>query len=73
MKSLARDRRPGGAVDREELEGPADRVAAPEDWPASDARALVLEHAGDAPLVERVTIRQLRRKRQLRSGSTVSS
>ena len=30
----------------------------------------MLELAGDAPLVEVVTIRQLRRKRQLRDGST---
>ena len=37
---------------------------------ASDARALVLEHAGDAPLVEGVTIRQLRRKRTLKTGTT---
>jgi CHAD domain-containing protein len=29
-----------------------------------------MEHAGDAPLVERVTIRQLRRVRQLRAAST---
>ena len=29
-----------------------------------------MELAGDAPLVEVVTIRQLRRKRQLRDGST---
>ena len=68
VKSLTRTNGPGGAVRREELEGPADRVAAALDWPASDARALVLEHAGDAPLVELVTIRQLRRKRELRSG-----
>lgn len=70
IKSLAADRGPGGAVRREELEGEADRVAPPADWPPSDARALVLEHAGDAPLVERVTIRQLRRMRQLRSPAT---
>jgi CHAD domain-containing protein len=70
VKSLARTEGPGGAVRREELEGPADRVAAPVDWPASDARALVLEHAGDAPLVELVTVRQLRRKRQLKSGQS---
>ncbi len=68
IKSLTRTSGPGGAVRREELEGPADRVSAALDWPASDARALVLEHAGDAPLVELVTIRQLRRKRELRSG-----
>jgi CHAD domain-containing protein len=70
VKSLAHADAPGGAMSREELEGPADRVAPPSDWPASDARALVLEHAGDAPLVERVTIRQLRRVRQLRAAST---
>ncbi len=68
VKSLVATHHDDGAVEREELEGPADRVAAAADWPASDARALVLEHAGDAPLVERVTIRQLRHKRQLRSG-----
>ncbi len=67
VKSLARTDGPGGSVRRDELEGPADRVATPVEWPASDARSLVLEHAGDAPLVERVTVRQLRRKRQLRS------
>jgi CHAD domain-containing protein len=70
VKSLAHTDGGGGAMRREELEGPADRVAPPSDWPDSDARALVLEHAGDAPLVERVTIRQLRRKRQLRSDAT---
>ena len=70
VKSLARTAGPGGSVRREELEGPADRVAAPVDWPSSDARALVLEHAGDAPLVEVVTVRQLRRKRLLKSGQS---
>jgi CHAD domain-containing protein len=70
VKSLAHTEGPGGSFSREELEGPADRVAPPSDWPASDARALVLEHAGDAPLVERVTIRQLRRVRQLRAAAT---
>ncbi len=70
VKSLARTEGPGGAVRREELEGPADRVAAAVEWPPSDARSLVLEHAGDAPLIERVTVRQLRRKRVLRSGPT---
>jgi CHAD domain-containing protein len=70
VKSVAHTDAGGGGFAREELEGPADRVAPPVDWPASDARALVMEHAGDAPLVERVTIRQLRRVRQLRSAST---
>ena len=69
IKSLTRTDGPGGSVRREEFEGPADRVGAAVDWPASDARALVLEHAGDAPLVELVTVRQLRRKRQLKSAA----
>ena len=55
---------------REELEGPADRTARPRDWPASDARSLILELCGDAPLVEVVTIRQLRRKRILDATAT---
>ena len=70
VKSLTRSDGPGGSVRREEFEGPADRVGAAVDWPASDARALVLEHAGDAPLVELVTVRQLRRKRQLKSAQS---
>lgn len=70
VKSLARTDGAGGSVRREELEGPADRTAGPIEWPPSDARSLVLELAGDAPLVELVTIRQLRRKRILRDGDT---
>lgn len=54
---------------REEIEGPALRTAGPQDWPASDARALVLELCGDAPLVELVTIRQLRRRRVMGDAS----
>ena len=56
---------------REELEGPADRTLGPRDWPASDARSLILELCGDAPLVELATIRQLRRRRELRDGDTL--
>ncbi len=63
VKSLTRVAAAGGASKREEIEGPADAVAPPADWPPSDARALVIEHAGDAPLEELVTIRQRRRKR----------
>jgi CHAD domain-containing protein len=70
VKSLARTDGAGGSIRREELEGPADRTAGPLEWPASDARSLVLELAGDAPLVELVTIRQLRRKRIVRDGDT---
>ncbi len=54
---------------REELEGPADLSLDPRAWPSSAARALVLEHAGDSPLMEIVTIRQLRRARTLASES----
>jgi CHAD domain-containing protein/adenylate cyclase class IV len=63
----------GGSIHRrEELEGPADRTAHPRDWPPSDARSVLLEQCGDAPLVELVTIRQLRRKRILeRDGTAV--
>jgi CHAD domain-containing protein len=70
VKSLAHTDGPGGAVSRQELEGPADRTAGPLEWPPSDARSLLLELAGDAPLVELVTIRQLRRKRLVRDGDT---
>lgn len=69
-KSLGRTDGPGGSVRREELEGPADRTSGPLEWPPSDARSLVLELAGDAPLVELVTVRQLRRKRIIRDGET---
>ncbi len=50
---------------REELEGPAARTVDPAGWPASGARSLILELVGDAPLVELVTIRQFRRRRDL--------
>ena len=70
VKSLASSEGPGGAVRREEVEGPADAVAAPSDWPTSVARSLILEHAGTAALVELVTIRQVRRKRQIRDAGT---
>ena len=60
----------GAAHRREEIEGPANEDTGPHDWPASDARALVLELAGDAPLIEIVTVRQVRRKRELRDGGT---
>ena len=70
IKGLARTEGAGGSIRREELEGPADRTSGPLEWPASDARSLVLELAGDAPLVELVTIRQLRRTRVVRDGDT---
>lgn len=71
VKSLGRRSGESGAHRREELEGPADRTAGPRDWPPSDARSLILEQCGDAPLVELVTIRQLRRKRKLQSDETI--
>jgi CHAD domain-containing protein len=71
VKSTSRRSGDSGVHRREELEGPADRTAGPRDWPASDARSLILEQCGDAPLVELVTIRQLRRKRKLQSGDTI--
>jgi CHAD domain-containing protein len=71
VKSTSRRAGETGVHRREELEGPADRTAGPRDWPASDARSLILEQCGDAPLVELVTIRQLRRKRKLQSADTI--
>jgi CHAD domain-containing protein len=71
VKSTARRTGSTGPHRREELEGPADRTAGPRDWPHSDARSLILEQCGDAPLVELVTIRQLRRKRNLQSADTI--
>jgi CHAD domain-containing protein len=56
---------------RSELEGPATRSLVAAEWPASPARSLILELAGDAPLEERLTIRQLRRKRRLVSGVAI--
>jgi CHAD domain-containing protein len=70
VKSMSRRPGAGNAHRRDELEGPADRTAGPRDWPPSDARSLILELCGDAPLVELVTVRQLRRRRELRAGET---
>ena len=61
----------GALQRREEIEGPADRSLDPHAWPPSAARSLVLELAGDAPLVELVTIRQLRRRRDLHADGSV--
>ncbi|MDQ2964438.1 MAG: CYTH domain-containing protein [Chloroflexota bacterium] len=71
VKSTARRSTEHGPYRREELEGPADRTSAPRGWPASAARSLILELCGDAPLVELVTLRQLRRKRELRAPDWV--
>jgi CHAD domain-containing protein len=55
---------------REEIEGPADADREPRNWPASGARTVILELCGDEPLVELVTIRQLRRVRRLEAADT---
>ena len=70
VKSLAQRSGESGAHRREELEGPPIGQR-PARWPPSDARSLVLEQCGDAPLVELVTIRQLRRKRKLQLDDTI--
>jgi CHAD domain-containing protein/adenylate cyclase class IV len=67
VKSLARSDAGGSIHRRDELEGPADRTADAASWPPSPARSLLLELCGDAPLVELVTVRQLRRRREYRS------
>jgi CHAD domain-containing protein len=71
LKALAQGSDTVGLHRREEIEGPAHRTDPPVLWPPSDARSVVMEIAGDAPLVELVTLRQTRRKRDLRQGSTV--
>jgi CHAD domain-containing protein len=55
---------------RDEIEGPADAGLIVADWPVSKARTVILELCGDAALVELLTIRQLRRVRDLQSGAT---
>lgn len=55
---------------REEIEGSADEDLEPKDWPASRARTVILELCGDEPLVELLTIRQLRRVRRLEAADT---
>lgn len=61
----------GGRVQRrEEIEGPADPAQPPTAWAASPARSVILELCGDEPLVELLTLRQLRRQRRLESAET---
>ncbi len=50
---------------REEREGPAGDGLDPRGWPESDARSLLLALAPDAPLRERIGLRQARRYRTL--------
>lgn len=55
---------PGEALHRRpEVEGPVDRPSLPSTWPGSAARSLVLELAGEAELVERLTLLQERTER----------
>lgn len=75
LKSTASSATPGVSEAlhrREELEGPAGPALDPASWPPSAARSVVLELCGDAPVVELVTIRQVRRTRTLRAGETVA-
>ena len=55
---------------REEIEGPADEELVPAGWPASQARTVIMELCGDEPLVELLTVRQLRRVRALQAEAT---
>ena len=69
LKSLGRGEGPGGALFRRvELEGPATADLHPESWPDSEARRRLMALAGDAALVPRFTLRQVRRERDLRAG-----
>lgn len=68
LKSLADvDGSSSGAIRRRrELSGAAGEVLDPASWPKSDALALLIELTGKVPLVERFTLRQRRRERDLR-------
>jgi CHAD domain-containing protein len=57
---------------REEIEGPADSGLTPSAWPSSPARDVVLELCGDQPLVEVVTLKQMRRVRALKSAGAAA-
>jgi CHAD domain-containing protein len=64
----ARNSSGGGPIHRrEEIEGPADSGLVPSAWPSSPARDVVMELCGDRPLVEVVTLKQMRRVRALQS------
>jgi len=70
VKSLATPAT-GAVHRREELEGPALPEPTPADWPPSEARSMVLELTGEAPLEELVTLRQRRRVRRYGDAETV--
>ena len=72
LKGLRREDDGGAVHRREELEGPADTASGAAAWPASGARDAVMRIAGDTPLEELVTVRQVRRKRLYgRDGAVV--
>lgn len=53
---------------RPEIDGPVGDPLLPHSWPASPARQRVLELAGDAPLRERLVLRQRRTERAALAG-----
>jgi CHAD domain-containing protein len=59
-----------GFVDRQELEGPAGDLAMPDAWPQSRARDLLLQLTAGEALLEQVTLRQERHKREFAKGRT---
>lgn len=71
LKGLRRQDDGGVLHVRTELEGPADPSAGAGSWPASAARDEVLAIAGEAALVDRVRVRQVRRKRPYGIDGTV--
>ncbi len=72
LKSLDRYDTGGALHRRRELEGPADPVAPIAGWPASVARDALAAIVGDRGLIELVTLRQTRHRRQFaRDGAGV--
>ena len=70
LKSLARGTASSAALHRRtELVGPAVEGLDPRDWPSSPARAALLERTGDAPIEERFSIRQVRRRWDLQGDA----
>jgi inorganic triphosphatase YgiF len=70
-KGPARHRRGESLHRRPEIEGPAPdgEVTVVTAWPPSAARDLVLRLSGDAPLAERITLRQRRTERPVAVGA----
>jgi inorganic triphosphatase YgiF len=72
LKGPARHARGASLHLRPELEGPAGEGAAPEAWPPSEARDLVLRLGRDAALVERLTLEQRRTERAVWLGEVAA-